>query len=163
MRFFKILASKLHSVPADVERVSHLVRLDGNRAKKGAARRERHRGASPNETVSRATAIARRPKGFFFAGSSTSFLAGKPAATKSKKAHLLDSKLIGLHRVLGQQAAGAAVGEGIRRRGEGAIFEGLSKLLLLRLPLFHAKDCGEQQRERDEARPEPLSPALPRG
>ena len=154
---FKILALKLRYFPADVESVSHLARLDNNGEERcsiasaiEASGMKQFRGRRSPEKK-----LAQR---LFLANSSTS-LACEPAASE-KKTHLLDSERIGLHRVLGQEAAGAAVGEGIRRRREGD-FEGrLSKFLRL---LLYAKDCGEQQRERHEARPEPLSPAPPRG
>jgi len=41
------------------------------------------------------------------------------AGNRKKSKHLLDSELVSLHSMLGQEAAGAAMGEGIRRLREG--------------------------------------------
>ena len=79
--------------------------------------------------------------------------------------YLLDSQLIGLHRVFRQQAAGAAVGEGVGRLREGGGEESL--LLPLRQRRWLLLDlsprrCEQQREERHEPRPKPLSAALSR-
>ena len=139
-------------------------------AKKGTAsqapREESKVFSFEGERDSFSSTPKKKDANFFFPLLALSSQPSRTLATGNKKTHLLDSERIGLHRVFGQEAAGAAVGEGVGRRRERREGQGRRRLLLrLRfLLLLNARDRRDQKhQERHEARPEPLLPALPQG